>query len=108
MFTQNSLGLQQIRNLEHEHTQLVKMNKHKNDKQIFIKLIEYKTCLQVVECAYICNCHIQLNILLLNSALQFKRTWKHGGQNRCEVLFKFSRLISQTNVHQFESTISID
>jgi hypothetical protein len=38
MFTQNSLGLQQIRNLEHEHTQLVKMNKHQNDKQIFRKL----------------------------------------------------------------------
>jgi hypothetical protein len=40
MFTQNILGLQQIRNLEHEHTQLVKMNKHQNDKQIFRKLIE--------------------------------------------------------------------
>jgi hypothetical protein len=46
MLTQNSLGLQQIRNLEHEHTQLVKMNKHQNNKQIFRKLIEYKTCLQ--------------------------------------------------------------
>jgi hypothetical protein len=40
MLTQNNLGLQQIRYLEHERTQLVKMNKHQNDKQIFRKLIE--------------------------------------------------------------------
>jgi hypothetical protein len=32
MCKQNSLGLQQIRNLEHENTQLVKMNKHQNHK----------------------------------------------------------------------------
>jgi hypothetical protein len=55
-------------------------------------------CLQVVECAYICNFDIQLNTLLLNSTMQFKRTSKHGGQNKCKVLFKFSPLISQTNV----------
>jgi hypothetical protein len=90
MLTQNSLGLQQIRNLEHEHTQLVKMNKHQNDKKIFRKLIEYKTCLQVVECAYICNYYIQLNTLLLNSAMQFKRTSKHGGQSTCKTFQIFS------------------
>jgi hypothetical protein len=96
MFKQNSL--QQIRNLEYGHTQFVKMNKHQNNKRIFRELIEYKTCLHLVECAYICNCDIQLNTLLLNSTMQCKRTSKHGGQNRCKVVFKFSPLISQTNV----------
>jgi hypothetical protein len=106
MLTQNSLGLQQIRNLEHEHTQLVKMNKHQNDKQIFRKLIEYKTCLQVVECAYICNCDIQLNTSLLNSTMQFKSTSKHGGG--VKYFSNFLHSFPKPMFDQFESTISID